>query len=355
MVNKAVRVTKAQGAVVETQAAPFSDSDLAANEVLIKNVAVASNPKDWKLAALGMFEGIEGNDVAGHIEAVGSKVKDLQKGDKVIAFTYIAKADKYGAYQPFTVAPAWTTAKLADHVSFEDGVTLPLAITTAFVGLFDKLGLPEPSANGKPASGADEIQLLVWGASSSVGAFVVQLAKIAGFKLVAIAGAAKDEVQSLGIGGDKIVDYRADRAQVVANLNKAAGGVPFTHIYDAISTEETFETIVDLLSTSPNKGGKVTTLWKSPYNDGEASEKLEKEKAISFNWTACSSVHADKKEFGERWLRLVAEWLGQGKIQPNKAQIVEGGLDGIPAALRLLEENKISFRKLVARIADTKA
>lgn len=87
MVNKAVRVTQANGAVVESQSKPFSASDLEANEVLIKNVAVASNPKDWKLAPLGMYEGIEGNDVAGYIEAVGSDVKDFKKGDKVSCTT----------------------------------------------------------------------------------------------------------------------------------------------------------------------------------------------------------------------------------------------------------------------------
>lgn len=30
-----------------------------------------------------MFEGIEGNDVAGHVEAVGSGVTEFKKGDKV--------------------------------------------------------------------------------------------------------------------------------------------------------------------------------------------------------------------------------------------------------------------------------
>lgn len=83
MVNKAVRLTKANGAAVEVQTKPFSASDLEADEVLIRNVAIASNPKDWKLAQLGMYEGIEGNDVAGHIEAVGSEVKDFKKGDRV--------------------------------------------------------------------------------------------------------------------------------------------------------------------------------------------------------------------------------------------------------------------------------
>ena len=53
------------------------------DEVLVKNVAVAFDPKDWKLSARGINEGIEGNDVAGYIEAVGSEVKELKQGDTV--------------------------------------------------------------------------------------------------------------------------------------------------------------------------------------------------------------------------------------------------------------------------------
>lgn len=266
----------------------------------------------------------------------------------------MATADKYGAYQPYTVAPSWTTAKLADTVPFEDGATLPLAVTTAFVGLFDKLGLPEPTSDGKSAAGADKINLLVWGASSSVGAYVVQLAKIAGFNTIAVAGAAKDAVQSFGIDANKIVDYRTDRKQVIENLNKAAGGTAFTHVFDAISTQDTVDTIVELLSTSPNRGGKVTTVLPSAYDDAEANEKLSKEKEVRYDRTNCGSVHGDKKEFRTRWFKTIGEWVAEGKVQPNKVQIVEGGLDGVPAGLKLLEENKVSNRKLVGKFTHRK-
>lgn len=53
-------------------------------EVLIRNVVVASNPKDWKLASVGAWVGhIEGNDVAGYVVQVGDQVDGVEVGDRV--------------------------------------------------------------------------------------------------------------------------------------------------------------------------------------------------------------------------------------------------------------------------------
>ena len=58
------------------------------NEVLIKNVAVASDPKDWKYPQWSNdYSYVEGNDVAGTIVGVGDAVKDLRVGQRVAAFT----------------------------------------------------------------------------------------------------------------------------------------------------------------------------------------------------------------------------------------------------------------------------
>lgn len=63
-------------------------------EILIQNVAVASNPKDWKYPKED--DGyIEGNDVAGTVIEVGPGVTVYKNGDKVAAFTKMAtKMDK---------------------------------------------------------------------------------------------------------------------------------------------------------------------------------------------------------------------------------------------------------------------
>lgn len=68
------------------------------DEVLIRNVCVASNPKDWKLSKVGIWEGhIEGNDVAGYVEAIGDGVSEFNVGDRVGAFTRMRTHDKFGA------------------------------------------------------------------------------------------------------------------------------------------------------------------------------------------------------------------------------------------------------------------
>ena len=61
--------------------------------------------------------------------------------------------------------------------------------------------------------------IVVYGASSSVGAYAVQLAKRAGFFVVGVAGASAEYAKS--IGADAVVDYRAskDSNELVTNLS----------------------------------------------------------------------------------------------------------------------------------------
>ena len=60
-------------------------------EVLIKNVAVASNPKDYKVPSrIPGYAFIDGNDVAGTIVEVGEGVTEYKGGEKVAAFTKMA-------------------------------------------------------------------------------------------------------------------------------------------------------------------------------------------------------------------------------------------------------------------------
>ena len=54
------------------------------DEVLVKNSYCSSNPKDWKVPEwVPERAAVEGNDIAGHVSAVGEGVTEFKKGDKV--------------------------------------------------------------------------------------------------------------------------------------------------------------------------------------------------------------------------------------------------------------------------------
>ena len=78
----------------------FSVPSPGPGEVLIQNVAAASNPKDWKYPLWGNdFSYIEGSDVAGEIVKLGEGVSDLKVGQRVAAFTKTAtKQNKVSAF-----------------------------------------------------------------------------------------------------------------------------------------------------------------------------------------------------------------------------------------------------------------
>jgi NADPH:quinone reductase-like Zn-dependent oxidoreductase len=60
----------------------------AANEIVVKNAAIAINPVDWHQQDVGVFvqsfPAILGCDVAGEVYEVGSGVERFKKGDRVV-------------------------------------------------------------------------------------------------------------------------------------------------------------------------------------------------------------------------------------------------------------------------------
>ncbi|KAL5522797.1 hypothetical protein ACEPAG_8815 [Sanghuangporus baumii] len=313
-------------------------------EVLIQNVAVASNPKDWKMPLwIPNYSAIEGNDVAGIIVKVGEGVTEYKGGERVAAFSVMRSGDiKSGAYAQYTVAPAATTFPIPDSTSFEEAATLPLAVGTAFIGLFKRLGIPEqPSGEQKG--------IIINGASSSVGSYTVQLAKRAGLFVIGIAGSSKDYAKSLRT--DVIVDYREHVGDALEKaLVEASRGRNVQWVYDAI-TEKGSTVILSriLAKVSPTGKGKVTFVL--PISDDEIKQIPE---GIEHELTSVGTAYAEDKDFSARFYRQIGQWLAASPpFLSNRVKVLPGGLAGVPKGLELLKTGKVHGEKLVYRIADT--
>jgi NADPH:quinone reductase-like Zn-dependent oxidoreductase len=160
------------------------------NQILIECRAVAINPVDWALQLMGqdLFDWLKypylmGEDVAGEIVAVGSEVKRAKVGDRVLGLANgTGKDNGVAAFQEYTLLANNLFSKIPDSMSFEEASVVPLGLSTAASGMFEKeyLALPFPTVDPKPTGKT----LLVWSGSSSVGANAIQLGVAAGCEVI---------------------------------------------------------------------------------------------------------------------------------------------------------------------------
>ncbi|SCZ91393.1 BZ3500_MvSof-1268-A1-R1_Chr1-2g01379 [Microbotryum saponariae] len=340
-------------------------------EVLIKNVAVASNPKDWKLPYyIPDYAAVEGNDVAGYVEQVGEGVTKFKVGDKVAAFTKMRGGDRTGAYQQYSIAPSHTTFHLGLETSFEDGSTLTLAYMTAVVGVYQRLGLPQP---GQKKEGSKKEGLLIWGGATTVGYFAIQLAKVrcidswvscwrtdggrdvdtstsicqmSGLYVVAVAGSSAPLLSSLGV--DEILDYRnKSHEDLVSEIRKAYDG-QLHYAFDVVSENGTLEAIAEAFQG--RSGAKAT--YTLTY-DNKVLDEI-KEKGVETVRTLVGTAHGgDSEALAEEYFDKVGRWVEEGSFKPMKVTIVPGGLGGVKEGLRRLQEGEVRGEKLVYRINET--
>jgi NADPH2:quinone reductase len=230
-------------------------------QVLTKVIVSGSNPKDWKRPAWdskNCGNTNQGDDIAGIVESVGSDVTEFKPGDRVAAFHHMQTPG--GSYAEYALSPEHTTFHLPKKTSFEEAATIPLAGMTAAVGLFARLGLPEPwNANEKtlPKGG-----LVIYGGASAVGAFTIKLAMKANIHpIIVVAGKGMDFVDGLidKSRGDVVIDYRDGHDSVIQGMRDAVPkGEKLMYAFDCVSEKEksSYDNICKVLSP----GGKLTVV-----------------------------------------------------------------------------------------------
>ena len=171
------------------------------DEVLIKIHAASVNPVDWKIReglwkdrVKHTFPLILGWDAAGTVEETGILVNRFKKGDAVFARTDVARN---GTYAEYVVVHVKDIAFAPESIPAEQAAGIPLAGQTAWVGLFEEGNLKAGQS------------VLIHAGSGGVGSFAVQLAKIAGARVIATTSKGNiDLVKSLG--ADQVIDYKAE-------------------------------------------------------------------------------------------------------------------------------------------------
>jgi NADPH:quinone reductase-like Zn-dependent oxidoreductase len=217
---KAVRFHEHGSAdVMKYEDAP--EPQIQANEVLVRVKACALNHldlwlrmgvRDWKLH----LPHIVGSDIAGEVAEVGSLVKRVKPGDRVLLCPGISCGQceacargldsacrSYtlfgvfvdGGYAEYVKSPETNVIPIPGDLNFDEAAAVPLVFVTAWHMLFTRAGL-------KPGE-----EVLVIGAGSGVGSAAIQIAKLAGARVIATAGADWKLEKARALGAEEVINH----------------------------------------------------------------------------------------------------------------------------------------------------
>jgi len=175
---------------------------LSEGEVLIRIQASGVNPVDWKIREgylkdfiPHVFPVILGWEMAGMIEESGHAARRFKPGDEVYAYCRRPIIQK-GTYAEYIALPEAYVSKKPSNLTFEEASGIPLAGLTAYQSLFGAADLKKGE------------NVFILGASGGVGSYAVQLARISGTKVAALASR-KNKEYLLDLGADYFLNYES--------------------------------------------------------------------------------------------------------------------------------------------------
>ena len=167
-------------------------------EVLVKAASFGVGKPDYLLRS-GIYKwmpplpAIIGNEMAGHVAAVGHGVSEFAIGQPVLVF-----GTGGGRHAEFNSVPVDIVTALPAAVDLDDAVSIPnYAIAWCLLK--------------EVVHGAEDKSVYVNGASGGVGTAVIDLARDLGSSIIAGAGSADKCAFAAEIGADHTVDYSAER------------------------------------------------------------------------------------------------------------------------------------------------
>lgn len=294
---KAMVVT-AFGPSESLQCQEWDVPSIQSNEVLIRVQATSVNYADIK-ARYGYYHGggtppfIPGLDAAGVVEAIGTDVRGLSVGQRVIAFP------KSGSYAEYAVANAAVTFPLPDGIDWETAAACPTVALTAYKLLADVARLVPGET------------VVVHAAAGGVGTTAIQLAKILGAGcVIGTVGSERKKQTALDAGADYVFSYEGE--DFSAEVNRLTDGRGADVILDSIAGEVSAKSL-DCLALY----GRLVNFGNASGSVGRFETKDVHSSCRSVLGFSLGTTRKERPELLKNAADAVLGYLVQGKLNMN--------------------------------------
>lgn len=266
-----------------------------------------------------------GSEFAGEIEAVAPDVKALKAGDRVMASGFT------GGFSEIAVVPAIAATPIPNAMSFEIAAGFRVNYMTALHGLRQRADLKSGET------------LLVLGAGGGVGSAAIEIGKILGATVVAVASSQEKRDFAKRLGADHGVG--TDAAAFRDTLKQLTGGRGVDVVYDPVGGELTELAFRSLAWRGRHlvvgfASGAIPTL---PVN----LALLKGAALVGVDLARFSFMH--EPAVAQENMKQLLAWFEEGKLKPTPGRIYpfENARD---ALADILERRAIG--KAIVRIGD---
>ena len=208
------------------------------HDILVRVEAVSVNPVDTKVRApkphIEAQPKVLGYDAAGVVEAVGEDVTLFRPGDEVY---YAGDVTRGGTNAQFHLVDERLVGRKPTTLDFAQAAALPLTAVTAWELLFDRM----PYAIDMEGNTRT---LLVIAGAGGVGSIAIQLARHAGFTVIATASRAETIEWCKSMGAHHVIDHR----QPLAPQLEALGFRQVDAVLNLADTDRYWEAIGEIIA-----------------------------------------------------------------------------------------------------------
>lgn len=337
--------------------------------VLLKTIAVAGNPTDWKHIDynIGPKGSIIGCDVVGKVVKLGPNAdSDISVGDNLYGFVhgssvrfptngafaeYVAIDSKIAYRAPKTMVLNNYDTPEGVVDSFEGAVSLPVSLTTAGLVLTHTLGI---KLDWEPKEAQNDFPVLIWGGATGVGQCLVQLAKkLNAYSKILVVASKKHEDQMKTYGADEVFDYHDE--DVIEQITSKYNNIQ--HLIDGVSNKQTFNQLYRCAAAEHD--ATVLQLVTMTAADIEEPFRRDNIKIVgNFLYAAAGkevpfgtdTLPADEvyRENAIKFVKFITPKLDNGEIHHIPVTVFKNGLEDVPKMLEDIKSGKNSGEKYVA-------
>ena len=264
-------------------------------------MAISVNPADTKVRSpkpkVEASPRVLGWDAVGVVEAVGPDVKLFKRGDAVY---YAGSMVRPGCNSELHLVDERIVGHKPRSLDNAQAAALPLTALTAHEALFDRCSI---DVGGRHAGRS----LLIINGAGGVGSIAIQMAKLAGLRVIATASRPETQQWCRELGADHVVNHRQELPPQLAAL----GHAQVDYIFNTVNTASYWDAMCELIKPF----GRIVSIVETtqPMAVGKLMSK-----SASFSYELMftrSAQQTQDMDEQHRILEQVAGWVDAGKLK----------------------------------------